>query len=174
MPGQTPNPFGSPSTIKPARGRIWETQPDPSDGSPVQDKLFVAGVMVTAIVGLTVAFVWVIGDRETSIGPAAGLEVALGDFHFGTVSTSKPRTLAFEAVAVVKGEGAEAARREEIIRSREARIAQAVEEAGRAATDEELGEPDLLTFRSRIRGGVNKTLPGNVVEDVVLYDFRAF
>ena len=151
---------------------LWETKTRSNDGTPRRDKLFVAGVIVTAIVGLTVAFVWVLRDPAEAAMVADGSEVSLGDFHFGTVGTSKPRTLAFEAVAVVQG--SDTSRKEELLRSREARVAQALEEAGRAATDTELIEPDLNRFRSRIRVGVNRTLHANIVEDVVLYDFRAF
>jgi flagellar basal body-associated protein FliL len=157
-------PFATPA--------FWEAKTESNDGTPPRDKVFVAGVIVTAIIGLTVAFVWVLRDPAEAAMAAEGSEVSLGDFHFGTVGTSKPLMLAFEAVAVVQG--SDASGKEQLLRSREARVAQAIEEAGRAVTDSELIEPDLNRFRSRIRGGVNRTLHANIVEDVVLYDFRAF
>ncbi|HEX6984627.1 MAG TPA: hypothetical protein VF170_04585 [Planctomycetaceae bacterium] len=156
------------------RGRVWETKPGPGDRRPFRDAPFVAGVVATAFVGLTVAFMWLVREPVVPDASAGSREVSLGDFRFGTVGGSPVRALTFEAVAILGGPEAEQRRGEEWLRSRPARVTQAVQEAGRVVTAAELKEPDLGTFRRRLRGGINRILPARVVEDVVLNEFRAF
>lgn len=160
------------------RGRgasgVWDARPIVAHGIPISDALFIVGAIAAAFAGVTVATAWLVRDPESVDRAAQILEVSMGDFRFGTSSTTRPQMLEFEAIAVVAGPPGIQAQHEDRLRTHAARVSAAVEEAGRAATDLELDEPDLAMFRDRIRGRVNAALGIRAVEDVLLGDFRTF
>ena len=155
--------------------RVWEARPTAAaDGIPVSDALFIVGAIATAFAAVTVATAWLVRDSEAADRATDVLEVSLGEFRFGTTNTARPRMLEFEAVAVVAGSPGVQSEHENKLRTHAARVSAAVEEAGRAATDAELDEPDLSSFRGRIRGRVNHALGTTAIDDVLIDDFRSF
>lgn len=139
----------------------------------VSDALFVVAAIAAVLAGGLVIVSSLAGESVVKRVVSNGREVSLGDYRFGLSRLLKPRIVEFEAIAVVGGSSAAQDLYEERLKSHAARISQAVEEAGRAATDEELDDPDLANFRDRIQGKVNVVLGGPVVEGVLIDDFRA-
>lgn len=137
------------------------------------DALFVVAAVAAVFAGglLTVSSL----TRLPPVSAVAsnGREISLGDYRFGLSRLLKPRIVQFEAIAVVGGSSVAQDIYAERLESHAARISQAVEEAGRAATDEELDDPELVGFRDRIQGKVNVVLGGPVVEGVLIDDFRS-
>jgi hypothetical protein len=137
------------------------------------DALFVVAAIAAVFAGglLTVSAL----SRQPAAKTIAsnGREVSLGDFRFGLPKLFNPRIVEFEAIAVVGGSSAAQEVYAERVKTHSARISQAVEEAGRAATDEELDDPELADFRNRIQGKVNVVLGGPVVEGVLIDDFKS-
>ena len=137
------------------------------------DALFVVAAIAAVFTGGLLIVAALTREPPVNVVASNGREVSLGDYRFGLSRLLKPRVVEFEAIAVVGGSSTAQEVYAERLKSHAARISQAVEEAGRAATDEELDDPGLAEFRDRIQGKVNVVLGGPVVEGVLIDDFRS-
>jgi hypothetical protein len=169
------------ATITPAdrKRRSAEPQKPEAPQRPIaefidaSDALFVVAAIAAVFTGGLLIVSAIARQPAVQAVVSNGREVSLGDYRFGLSRLLKPRVVEFEAIAVVGGNAAVQELYAERLKSHSARISQAVEEAGRAATDEELDDPELAGFRGRIQGKVNIVLGGPVVEGVLIDDFRA-
>ncbi len=125
---------------------------------PASDALFiVAAIAAVFAAGLIITESLTREPAATSVAAGGGREVSLGDFRFGLSQLFQPAAQNLY---------------EQRLKSHSARISQAVEEAGRAATDDDLDDPELANFRNRIQGKVNGVLGARAVEGVLIDDFR--
>jgi hypothetical protein len=140
----------------------------------ISDALFiVAAILAVFAGGLLVTGVLTREAPAATVEAGGGREVSLGAFHFGMPGLFKPQIVEFEAIAVVGGSPDVQDLYEERLKTHSARISQAVEEAGRAATDAELDDPALVHFRGRIQGKLNGVLGTRAVQGVLIDDFRS-
>jgi len=169
------------ATITPTDRKRRSTEPRRPDAPPrpiaefidVSDALFVVAAIAAVFAGGLLIVSSITRQPVVKQAVSNGREVSLGDYRFGLSRLITPRVVEFKAIAIVGGSAAVQELYAERLESHAARISQAVEEAGRAATDEELDDPDLTDFRDRIQGKVNVVLGGPVIEGVLIDDFRA-
>jgi hypothetical protein len=154
-------------------GVFASPQRAPGEFIYVSDALFVVAAIAAVFAAGLLAVSSLAG--QTGIAPVAsnGREVSLGEFQFGLSRLFKPRIIEFKAIAVVGGNAATQEVYEQRLQRHAARISQAVEEAGRAATDADFADPELAKFRDRIQLKVNVVLGAPVVEAVLIHDFRS-
>lgn len=140
------------------------------DGIPLADALFVVAVIVASLFGIAIAAAMLTGGAV----PSSVLEVPLGEFKCGAGTKPDRGELQFRAIALVGGSQELQSEKAEMLSRHSARVSQAVEEAGRAADEQEFLEPDLKRFRSRVCTRVNQALGSYLVEDVLLHHFHVW
>ena len=109
-------------------------------------------------------------------------EVELGQFQV-TMTTMQQLTagpgksnvhiLQFDASVMVQN-GTQTGRVEDVFDEYRGRLHATIDTATRSATEDELNDPNLEVFRGKIRARVNKLIGENVVDEVVVSDFRYY
>ena len=109
-------------------------------------------------------------------------EVELGQFQV-TMTTMKQlmagpgksnvHILQFDASVMVQN-GTQSGRVEDVFDEYRGRLHATIDTATRSATDEELNDPNLEVFRGKIRSRVNRLIGEDVVDEVVVSNFRYY
>ena len=120
--------------------------------------------------------------QEPKVVASSHNEVELGQFQV-TMTTMQQLTAApgksnvhilqFDASVMVQN-GDQTERVEDVFGQYRGRLHATIDTATRSATDEELNDPSLEVFRGKIRSRVNKLIGEDVVDEVVVSDFRYY
>jgi hypothetical protein len=120
--------------------------------------------------------------KEKPVDPILHPEIELGSFKITTTSLQRMAVgnaderihiLQFDASVMVQN-GPQTQRVEKAFSRYEKRLQATVDSVTRNASQDELDDPNLDSLRGKIRKNVNRLLGGNVVDDVVVSDFRNY
>lgn len=121
-------------------------------------------------------------DQQPKVVNSDHNEVELGRFQV-TMTSFKQLTaghgkgnvhiLQFDASVMVQS-GTKTKNVEDAFDEYRGRLHATIDSATRSATDVELGDPGLDAFRGRIRTRVNRLLGADVVDEVIVSDFRFY
>lgn len=121
-------------------------------------------------------------EKKQPDEPVLHKEVELGSFKITTTSLQKMAVgqadesvhiLQFDASVMVQN-GPQTQRVEKVFNRYEKRLHATVDSITRSASQDELDDPNLDSLRGKIRKNVNKLLGGNVVDEVIVSDFRNY
>lgn len=140
------------------------------------------GCLLTAAVLMRLAGISPSKSRADASDQAMrAAEVPLGGFQYvsSTIGAAVPsgdtmQMMEFTAAALVRGRGPQLSLKERAMKAHHYRICDLVDRTARAATRDELADPELRQMRGRLRTQINAMLGQAVVDDVLFSNFRCF